>query len=87
MQEKEIACNSPIEWVKQIMQAAREGWNIDEENVQRCPQFTGNMFFAVLVKTEGGTEVPDVSNETKEAVIEQPAQQTKRIPPRRKAAE
>ena len=80
MQEKEIACNSPIEWAKQIMQAAREGWDIDEENVQRCPQFTGNMFFAVLVKQD--TNTPEIAPE----VVEQ-AQQTKRVPPRRKAAE
>lgn len=80
----QIATPSLAQFTEEIVRMTKEGWELDNENVAHTAHNFGNMYAVTLVKQEGDTYVSDASDE---AVTEQSAQPTKRVPPRRKAAE
>lgn len=80
----QIATPSLAQFTEEIVRMTKEGWELDNENVAHTAHNYGNLYAVILVKQEGNTNVSDASSE---AVTEQPAQQTKRVPPRRKQAE
>jgi len=76
----QIATPSLAQFTEEIVRMTKEGWELDNENVAHTAHNFGNMYAVTLVKPD--TNTPEFAPE----VLEQ-AQQTKRIPPRRKAAE
>lgn len=80
----QIATPSLAQFTEEIVRMCKEGWELDNENVAHTAHNYGNLYAVILVKGDVDTSVSDVSSE---AITEQPAQQPKRVPPRRKAAD
>lgn len=78
----QIATPSLAQFTEEIVRMTKDGWELDNENVAHTAHNYGNLYAVILVKQEGDANASDEA-----AVTEQPAQQTKRVPPRRKAAE
>lgn len=76
----QIATPSLAQFTEEIVRMTKEGWELDNENVAHTAHNYGNLYAVILVKSD--TNTPEFAPE----VVEQ-AQQTKRVPPRRKAAE
>ena len=76
----QIATPSLAEFTNEIVRMTKEGWELDNENVTHTAHNFGNMYAVILVKPD--TNTPEFDP----AAVEQ-AQQTKRVPPRRKAVE
>ncbi len=76
----QIATPSLAQFTEEIVRMTKEGWELDNENVAHTAHNYGNLYAVILVKADTNTPELDPT------VVEQ-AQQTKRVPPRRKAAE
>lgn len=77
----QIATPSLAQFTEEIVRMCKDGWELDNENVTHTAHNYGNLYAVILVKGDANASASD------EAAVEQPAQQTKRVPPRRKAAE
>lgn len=78
----QIATPSLAQFTEEIVRMCKDGWELDNENVAHTAHNYGNLYAVILVK---GDAIASASDEA--AVTEQPAQQTKRVPPRRKQQE
>lgn len=78
----QIATPSLAQFTEEIVRMCKEGWELDNENVAHTAHNYGNLYAVILVKGDA-----NASASGEAGVAEQPAQQTKRVPPRRKAAE
>lgn len=79
-QTLQIATPSLAQFTEEIVRMTKEGWELDNENVAHTAHNYGNLYAVILVKPD--TNTPEFAPE----VLEQ-AQQTKRVPPRRKQQE
>ena len=81
----QIATPSLAQFTEEIVRMCKDGWELDNANVAHTAHNYGNLYAVILVKQENNTyEEPVFSVTAKEVAVEQP---TKRVPPRRKAAE
>jgi len=74
MSEKEylsVQATGLIEFSEKLVEAAKDGWQVETEDVAHAPRQQGITFFTVLYKEEV-------------AVKEQPTEKTKPVPPVRK---
>lgn len=81
----QIATPSLAQFTEEIVRMTKDGWELDNENVAHTAHNFGNMYAVTLVKQD--TNTPEIAPEVVDAALQQPAQQTKRVPPRRKQAE
>ena len=81
----QIATPSLAQFTEEIVRMTKDGWELDNENVAHTAHNFGNMYAVTLVKPD--TNTPEIAPEVVDAALQQPAQQTKRVPPRRKQAE
>ena len=81
----QIATPSLAQFTEEIVRMTKEGWELDNENVAHTAHNYGNLYAVILVKPD--TNTPEIAPEVVDAALQQPAQQTKRVPPRRKQAE
>lgn len=80
----QIATPSLAQFTEEIVRMTKEGWELDNENIAHTAHNYGNLYAVILVKAD--TNTPEFAPDVLEAALQQQAQQTKRVPPRRKAA-
>lgn len=76
----QIATPSLAQFTEEIVRMCKDGWELDNENVAHTAHNYGNLYAVILVKGDANATASG------EAAVEQ-AQQTKRVPPRRKVSE